>query len=86
MSNITKVTTAGSALEVALSTYGLKDVSNINISWNLSGSVDNKSKICKDFHWISILRKLCRISNLVNTIFVSISMVMEKSKRNLVNT
>ena len=42
MSNITKITTAGSPLEVSLSTYGLKDVTNVKISWDIGGSVDNK--------------------------------------------
>ena len=45
MSNVTKVTTAGSPLEVALSTYGLKDVTNVEISWDIGGSVANKGKI-----------------------------------------
>ena len=44
MRNVTKVTTAGSALEVSLSTYGLKDVTDVKISWNIGGSVDNKGK------------------------------------------
>jgi hypothetical protein len=44
MSNVTKVTTVGSPLEVSFSTYDMKDVTNVNISWNIGGSVDNKGK------------------------------------------
>lgn len=44
MSNMTKVTTAGSPIQVTLSTYGFKDVSNVNITWNIAGSIDNQSQ------------------------------------------
>jgi hypothetical protein len=46
MSNITKVATAGSKMEVSFSTYDMKDVTNVQISWNIGGSVDNKGKTC----------------------------------------
>ena len=44
MHNITEVTTADDPFNISLSVYYLQDPTNVNISWDLGGSIDNKSK------------------------------------------